>query len=63
MTVLLFAVWISTTIIISMVMFLISRLMFEVFESYIAGAISFVVLSPIGILLAMGFGHAFGVLG
>lgn len=63
MTVLMFAVWISTMIIIFGLMCAISYLMSEVFESFIAGAISFIVLSPIGILMAMGFGHAFGVLG
>lgn len=63
MTVLLFAVWISTMILIFGLMCTISYFMSEVFESFIAGAISFIVLSPIGILMAMSFGHAFGVLG
>lgn len=63
MTVLLFSVWISTMILIFGLMGTISYFMSEVFESFIAGAISFIVLSPIGILMAMSFGHAFGILG
>lgn len=63
MTVLIFAVWISTMILIFGLMCAISYLMSEVFESFIAGAISFIVVAPIGILMAMSFGHAFGILG